>query len=123
MELYTIAKALSTVLEIKNGDSPATASFHLGAGGDIDINVYPNSDDLDHFYSFSAYPQFSDYKMEEHYWHIEGEDEEEHRILSKKTFKTFDEMVQEIREMDNEQDYLQEGRRRCRLSSVTTFQA
>ena len=126
MELYRIAEALSTVLEIKNGDTPATASFHLGVGGDLNIDVYPDTENTDHFYAFSAYPALSDYWMEEHYWKLpDGEDEpEDHRVLSRQEYKTFAEMIQAVKEVTKrEQNDIQKSGRRCRLSRTATVKA
>ena len=126
MELYRIAEALSAVLEIKNGENPATASFHLGVGGDLNIDVYPDTENTDHFYAFSAYPSLSDYWMEEHYWKLpDSEDEpEDHRILNKQEYGSFAEMIQAVREVTKrEQNYVQTDRRRCRLSRTATVKA
>lgn len=121
MQLSQIAEALSVVLEIKDDDTKATASYHLGAFGDMDINVYPDTDDLDHFFAFTAYPALSDYKMSEHIWHLE-DDEEDHRIVSQQKYQSFDELIQAVREVNCEQNDIQAHRRRFRLSCASTVQ-
>jgi len=122
MELYAIAEALSVVLEIKNGSTPMTASFHMGVSGDINVDVYPDSDNTDHFYAFSAYPALSDYWMEEHVWHLPDNDDEpeDHRVLSKQEYKSFAEMVQAIREVKYEPYNIQTHRRRRSISRTPT---
>lgn len=121
MELYRIAEALSAALEIKNGDTPATASFHLGVSGDLNIDVYPDTEDLDHFYAFSAYPALSDFWMEEHVWHLPDNDDEpeDHRILSKQEYKTFAEMIQAVKEVVKREPYNVQAHRRRRSVSRT----
>ena len=126
MELYRIAEALSAVLEIKNGGTPATASFHLGVGGDLNIDVYPDTENTDHFFAFSAYPSLSDYWMEEHVWHLPDNDDEpeDHRVLSRQEYKTFAEMIQAVKEVTKRESYnIQADRRRCRLSRTPKVKA
>ena len=126
MELYAIAEALSVVLEIKNGGTPATASFHLGVGGDLNIDVYPDTENTDHFYAFSAYPALSDYWMEEHIWHLPDNDDEpeDHRVLSRQEYRSFAEMIQAVKEVTKRESYnIQKSGRRCRLSRPAKVKA